>query len=926
MPDWATTAFFKANASNWIGQVGRMHDKMSGFLGAVKMNAERAIPGLNAMKHAFGSIAGQVAIGNLVGMGIQKVMHGVVDMVKSVPEFAERAEQIGRTSQIIGTTADNWQRLAFAAKMTDTSTEGLQGAMQKLNRNMADLTTGKGTLMDIVKYGPPGLGAMIRKTHDSTEALMLLADAFQRTHDPQVRARMAVAAFGKSGQEMIPFLIRGREGIRALMKDTPNVISDRTIAAGEAFTENLKRMRANIDGVKNTIMGTLLQAVTPFVERITTWVAANREMIAQKVTTFIDNFASGLRQARPYLEAAVRVVGWLIRNWPLLLLVYVGWTAAQIALDVALDSNPIGAIIIALEAMIAAVIIVIHYWHEITGALQAAWNWFNNLYNKSVVLRNALFFLASPVWLIVQAVRTLIDLLNGRGWKAFQNFIPPWMKWATDKMGVTDNRGGSWNDSMAPNAGASGTNINLINRVNVDNSRAPGTSSSVRVAPPLHRRPGRAVRLRGGRALSDWQARLRDHISLTAPDGSNYVAAWKGNDISGTLRVGEFNVPLVDGTIAQPMGSNSLTFPLTLYFDGVGNDTDAMAFLRKLCSSRGAWQVIHPVYGTLTLQPMGNPTLSADPTESGNVTKVETTWLETTIQTASISTSELGGATSAQVDTAMLSSGAQFTAHLNVTDTEAMAAAAATGTAGLGAFSASGLGTLIAGASDAQAAFATAYAGVQAALVAVPLDAVSAAGQVQALMQLPALVAGDIGAKITAFGDFCTRLTGQVVPGSDADSVNQAIMSELWLTGAVEGAALAITTATPATRDAAVNAITGLQALFAQVTTFLDACQTASAGNNANAQYISATGVWADLARLIGMASVYLLRLTYDLKIAKRFTLDRPRHPGEIVVSEYAPTDSADYDGLYDLFIASNNLSGNDILLLPAGREVVVYV
>ena len=40
------------------------------------------------------------------------------------------------------------------------------------------------------------------------------------------------------------------------------------------------------------------------------------------------------------------------------------------------------------------------------------------------------------------AVRTLIDLLNGRGWKAFQNFIPPWMKWATDKMGATDNRGG----------------------------------------------------------------------------------------------------------------------------------------------------------------------------------------------------------------------------------------------------------------------------------------------------------------------------------------------------------------------------------------------------------------------------------------------------------------------------------------------------
>ena len=164
---------------------------------------------------------------------------------------------------------------------------------------------------------------------------------------------------------------------------------------------------------------------------------------------------------------------------------YVGWTAAQIALNVALDSNPIGAVIIAIEALIAAVIIVIHYWHEITTAVQSAYNWFNNLYNKSLLLRTALYFLASPIWLVVAAVRTLVDLLEGRGLKSFQNFIPPWLKGATDAMGLTRNGGGEWDDSMGPKAQARGTNINLINRVNVDNSRAPGTNSSVRIPPPL---------------------------------------------------------------------------------------------------------------------------------------------------------------------------------------------------------------------------------------------------------------------------------------------------------------------------------------------------------------------------------------------------------------------------------------------------------
>ena len=81
---------------------------------------------------------------------------------------------------------------------------------------------------------------------------------------------------------------------------------------------------------------------------------------------------------------------------------------------------------------------VIHYWKEITGALNAAWNWFDRLYNKSLLLRNAIFFLASPIWLVVEAVRTLIDLLSGRGWVSFQNFIPPWLKGATDKLGITN--------------------------------------------------------------------------------------------------------------------------------------------------------------------------------------------------------------------------------------------------------------------------------------------------------------------------------------------------------------------------------------------------------------------------------------------------------------------------------------------------------
>jgi len=478
MVDFAVSANFGANASKFLSTMHAMRSGVSAF-------AKSAIPGLGLVSKAFHSIAGQVAIGNLVSRGIQSIGRGMVNMVKSVPEFADRAQMIGRTAGIIGTTAENWQRLGYAAKMTDTNVEGLQGAMQKLNRNMADLSVGKGTLMDIVKFGPPGLGKMIRGTHDTTEAMFLLADAFQKTKDPQVRARMAVAAFGKAGQDMIPMLALGRAGMQKLMAAANNVIPDSTIASASAFDDNLKRVRLTMDGLKSSILGTLIKAANPFLDKLRIWVEANKELVAQRVEEFIKNFGNGIRAAVPYLEAGVRVVGWLVKNWPFLALVYVGWTAAQIALNVALSANPIGAVIIAVEALVVAVIMVIHYWKEITGALNAAWNWFDRLYNKSLLLRNAIFFLASPIWLVVEAVRTLVDILSGRGWQSFQNFIPPWLKGATDKLGISSQNAnqGYWNNSQAPNKGVGA--MRFINQVNVDNTAAPGVKSNVRVAPQL---------------------------------------------------------------------------------------------------------------------------------------------------------------------------------------------------------------------------------------------------------------------------------------------------------------------------------------------------------------------------------------------------------------------------------------------------------
>ena len=499
MPDWATTAFFKANASNWIGQVGRMHDKMSGFLGAVKMNAERAIPGLNMMKKAFGSIAGQVAIGNLVSMGIQRAMSGMVDLVKSVPEFAERAQQIGRTATIVGTSAESWQRLAYAAKMTDTSTEGLQGAMQKLNRNMADLTVGKGTLMDLVKFGPPGLGAMIRKTHDSGEALMLLADAFQKTHDPQVRARMAVAAFGKAGQEMIPMLARGRMGLMAFMQEARGVIPDKTIMAAERFGDAWKKTQATLQDFKNRILGQLLERFQPFLDKFLKWVDANHDLIDHK----IDAVFSGIAGALKTLADAWKTIQDLTGGHAVesILILTGAWKGLVFAIGVAKAAQQAfnllkpPAVPTGLPGGGGAGVAgkVLGIGGSAAGAIGAA---------ELVPALGGLAILAAVYYGAHQYAKTGGGAVNLNPNNALLSATAAKNMMANPAAmymaGImTPAMANALNQQVeAPNAGQRPPVVNV--GVNVDNSRAPGTTSGVRVAPPLSGRQGAQFGFAGG--------------------------------------------------------------------------------------------------------------------------------------------------------------------------------------------------------------------------------------------------------------------------------------------------------------------------------------------------------------------------------------------------------------------------------------------
>jgi hypothetical protein len=413
---------------------------------------------------------------------------------------------------------------------------------------------------------------------------------------------------------------------------------------------------------------------------------------------------------------------------------------------------------------------------------------------------------------------------------------------------------------------------------------------------------------------------LRSSIAFTSPTGTQFTALWSGDEIELQKRVGRFEIPEVQGTRFQPMGAAALSYPLTLYFEGDSHDVEALRFVTALQAHDvpPEWSVTHPVYGVLSLVPI-SAKLASDPVGSANVTRVETQWIEPGPAATLVPVPALGGqiqALAASVDAASLAS---FVEQAASVDPAAVASLATTATAAVGIIHASPVQTLLSTVGTVRAGLDQAYAMITAAITSPVMDLVALGTGIQGILALPAQIAADLPQRLAGMLSMVEGLVTSFIPASGEEARTAAVMTEITLVAAVSGMGRCVATGTPKTREQAMTGISQMAAALNGVTACLDGAQTQQGG-----AYFSASATWADLARLVAMVQAMLLALLFDLRVAKRFALDRPRTPIDITIAEYGGLGAADAN--LDLFLYTNALRDRDVLILPAGREVVVYV
>jgi hypothetical protein len=412
-----------------------------------------------------------------------------------------------------------------------------------------------------------------------------------------------------------------------------------------------------------------------------------------------------------------------------------------------------------------------------------------------------------------------------------------------------------------------------------------------------------------------WQERLRGRCELTSPSGVTFRPKWAGDSISIEKRINRQQLYGIDKELADDLGVNSRNYPLALYFDGPDNDIQSRQFEQAL-AERGPWVVIHPVDGLLKLQPL-SCTRETQPVTSGNITALSTEWMEPLDEAAAISSEDAAS----KIEDAVKDVNAAAAADMAKADTSLISSVKA-----IGAKTKQSMQAVSKQIKAVNSRINQIQNTVNDIANSAQMNVAELSGAVIQLVESPGLIIGNIQSRIQSFARMGTQIIGGLSAAGEmtAARVSAALTGELFLNAVTCGMALSIIGELPQTRPEALSVLAQYRLFSRETQAALDALAGASSGNAFDKQYFPRREAGEAIATLDGAVIRYLLSILFDLQVERIIVLDRPRAPVEIAITEYQAA-AGNADERYTYFLRTNALHGNDILLLPAGREVKIY-
>ncbi len=286
-----------------------------------------------------------------------------------VKQAADYGDALRDASIRTGVTVQSMAGLKIAAEQSGASFDDLQTGLKKLAVN-ADMATTSGSAQQKMFQA---LGITVKDAHTGAMRPMAdilgdVADHFKNTTDKTNETGEAVKLFGKNGAGLIEFLELGKAGLQEFQDKAQRlglVIGNDVANQADQFKDTLNDLHDAELGMSIVIGNELLPKLTSFAVWMTNSIVGIRE--------FVDNHRALIDVA----TVAAAVIGSVGTALVTMTYVLPAAKAAMVALDIAMDANPIGLVVTALGALVIG---LVYFRNEIAGyALAAFGKWFEGI-------------------------------------------------------------------------------------------------------------------------------------------------------------------------------------------------------------------------------------------------------------------------------------------------------------------------------------------------------------------------------------------------------------------------------------------------------------------------------------------------------------------------------------------------------------------
>ena len=327
-----------------------------------------------------------------VASGIREIGQAFADTVKDSAEYADNILTLATNT---GIAAETLQEYQYMAELTDTSLETITGSMAKMTRSMQRARSGTNSASAaFAALGVSVTDKLTGQLRDNEEVFGDVLDALGKMSNETQRDAYAMDIFGRSAQDLNSLIAVGKDGIAAFAKEAHDmgyVLDEETLASLGAVDDALVRLDNFMTMIKNTIGAALAPEVTELADELQAWArSVDWEQVGQNVAEVggaIKDFVMFVLENGSEILTVIAGVGAGFATWKVAGLIAgvvgaiksfikaaEGASAAQAALNLVMSANPIGIVVTAIAALVAAFVTAYKTNDEFREKVDAAWD------------------------------------------------------------------------------------------------------------------------------------------------------------------------------------------------------------------------------------------------------------------------------------------------------------------------------------------------------------------------------------------------------------------------------------------------------------------------------------------------------------------------------------------------------------------------